>query len=217
MSIRNWMADNLGLKLLSLGLAIFLWAVVLGEQKVEVVVNIPFDVTVPPNLILANDPPETLQVRLRGPKTLVTNLSPSEVQFTKLPGKLVEGDNLLSIPPSAIQVPRGVQVLEVEPRRVRLVIEAMAERVLEVRARLEGTVPDGFFLRGAFPTPDRVAVSGPRNQLRQLTGLSTAPISLDGHTAPFSAKVALQVPGPQFKVSEGSSVTVQVDIVARRS
>ena len=216
MGIRNWMVDNLGLKLLSLGLAVFLWAVVLGEQKVEVVVNIPFELALSPGLVLTNDPPETLQVRLRGPKTLVTTLSPGEVQLAKFPGKLVEGENLLSIPPSAIQVPRGIDVLEVDPRRVRVVLEAITERVLQVQARLEGALPDGFVLRGVFPAPDRITVSGPRSQLRRLTALSTTPISLDGHTSSFSTKAALEVPGPQFKINQ-ASVSVQVDIVARRS
>ncbi len=217
MSIRKWVADNLGLKILSLGLAIFLWAVVLGEQKVEVVVNVPFELRLPPNLVLVNDPPEALQVHVRGPKTLVTSLSPGDVRLASLPGKLGEGENFLTIPPSAIQVPRGVEVLEVDPRRVRVVLEAVAERTLEVRARLEGALPEGFVLQGAFPTPDRVTLSGPRSQLRRLTALSTTPISLDGHTASFSTKAALEVPGPQFKIVGGSSVSVQVDVVARRS
>ncbi len=217
MSIRNWIVDNLGLKLLSLGVALFLWAVVLGEQKVEVSINVPFELNPPDALVLVNDPPETLQVHLRGPKTLVTSLSPSDVQVAKLTGKLTEGENALSIPPSAIRVPRGIDVLGVDPHRVRIVLEEVVARAVEVRPNLEGSPPDGFVLTRAIPTPARVTVAGPRSQVRRLSTISTTPISLDGHTAPFTTKVALESAGPQIKVSQNPSISVMVDIVARRS
>jgi YbbR domain-containing protein len=182
-----------------------------------VTISIPFELSPPDRLVLVNDPPETLQVHLRGPRTLVTSLSPSEVELAKLGGKLAEGENILSIPPSAIRVPRGIDVLAVDPQRVRIVLEGMVERAVEVRPHLEGSLPDGFVLRGAIPTPARVTVAGPRSQVRRLSTISTTPISLDGHTASFTTKVALESAGSQIRVSESPSISVLVDIAARRS
>ena len=45
--MRKWILHNLGLKLLSVVLAIFLWGVVLGEQKVDVTLNIPLMLNIP--------------------------------------------------------------------------------------------------------------------------------------------------------------------------
>src|SRR5574341_2179472 len=95
--MRAWLLDNLGLKLLSVFLAVFLWAVVLGEQKVEVTVNIPLELNLPKNLILMNEPPDNLEVRLRGPKTLATTLAPREVVLNSVPTKFNEGENIVTI------------------------------------------------------------------------------------------------------------------------
>ena len=58
--MRRWLLENPGLKLLSLALAVFLWAVVLGEQKVEVSLNLPFELPIPSGMMVVNDAPETL-------------------------------------------------------------------------------------------------------------------------------------------------------------
>jgi YbbR domain-containing protein len=199
-SIRNWILDNVGLKLLSIGLAIILWAVVLGEQKVEVMVNIPFELNLPTNLVPVNEVPENLEVDLRGPKTLVTSLAPGEV----------------AIPASAIRVPRGIEVLEVNPHRIRVVLEAVIEREVGVRPRLEGSLPDGFVLKGVVPTPSRITVDGPRSEVRRMASISTTPISLDGHTTSFTTKVGLESPRPRITIKEGASVSVLVEVMARR-
>ena len=95
----TWFLDNIGLKLLSLILAAFLWVVVLGEQKVEVTVNIPLEFNLPQNLTLVNEPPDSLEVHLRGPKTLATSLAPREVVLNSIPSKFAEGENVIGRDP----------------------------------------------------------------------------------------------------------------------
>lgn len=214
---RSWILDHLGLKLLSGCLAVFLWAVVLGEQKVEVVVKIPLELSLPPNMVLVNDPPDTLEVRLRGPKTLVTSLPPREVVLSHVPSAFVEGENAISIHPSAIRVPRGIEVVEVDPRRVRVLLEALVRREVEVKPRIEGSPADGFVVKDVSVSPSRVVVVGPRNELRRLTQVSTLPVRLDGHTASFSARVLVEPMERQVRVLDSSPVTVQVDIGPKKS
>jgi hypothetical protein len=70
--MRTRFLENLGLKLLSVVLALSLWAVVLGDQKVEIAMAVPLEIKdLPRDLVLVNELPETLEVRVRGPKTLV--------------------------------------------------------------------------------------------------------------------------------------------------
>lgn len=214
---RSWILDNLGLKLLSGCLAVFLWAVVLGEQKVEVTVSIPLELTLPQGLVLMNDLPDTLEVHLRGPKTLVTSLAPREVVLGSTPSKFVEGENTLAIQPTAIRVPRGIEVLEVNPRRVRIVLEAMVQREVDVKPRIEGTPTDGFVVKGVSASPSRIKVAGPRSEVRRLTQVSTLPIRLDGHAASFSTGVLLEPMERQVRVLDSSPVTVQVDIGPKKS
>ena len=210
--------ENLGLKLLSVVLAVFLWAVVLGEQKVDVTLTVPLEIKdLPRDLILVNEPPDSLEVRLRGPKTLVTTLASREVVLEGLPKNFVEGENVIAIRPEAVRVPRGIEVVEVTPHRVRVVLDAMAVREVEVSPRIEGAPAKGFILKRVTSTPARIRMAGPKNELRRLTRVYTVPISLDGQTASFSTRAMLEPAGRQVRVLDEVPIIVGVEIAFRKS
>ena len=217
MHMRKWLLHNLGLKLLSLALAGFLWIVVLGEQKVEVTLHVPLQLALPQDLFLANDPADALDIHLRGPKTLVTSLAPREVTLGELPVKWAEGENIIPIRPDLIRVPRGIQVVGVTPPRVRVVLEAAVEREVEISPRTEGTPPEGYFVRRVVSVPARIRMVGPTSEIRRITRVHTLPISLTGQTTSFSARVLLEPVGRQVQVRDSAVVTVEVEIGQRPS
>jgi YbbR domain-containing protein len=215
--MRKWILHNLGLKLLSVFLAIFLWVVVLGEQKVDVTLNVPLTLNIPTTLMLVNDLPESLEVHLRGPKTLVTSLVPREVTFSEPPGKLAEGENFIPIREDMVRVPRGIQVVDVVPHRIRVVLEALSEREIEVSPRVEGVPAAGFVVRRVISVPARVWMSGPTSEIRRLTQVRTLPVSLSGQMRSFSAQVLLEPVGPLIRIQDGAPIIVEVEIDAKRS
>jgi len=215
--MRTWVRHNLGLKLLSLFLAALLWVVVLGEQKVEVTINLPLDLNLPTNLFLVNDPTDQLEVRVRGPKTLVTSLAPRDLRMSEMPVRFVEGETTIPVREEFIRVPRGIQVVEVSPRRIRVVLEAAVEREVEISPRVEGNPPDGYVVRRVTSIPPRVRMVGPTSELRRITRVRTLPISLTGQTASFSARVLLEPVGRHVRVEESASIIVEVEIGQRKS
>jgi YbbR domain-containing protein len=215
--MRRWVFNNLGLKLLSLFLAALLWAVVLGEQKVEVTVDVPLHLDVPPKLFVVNDPPDTIEVRLRGPKTLVTSVTAREISLAELPVKLVEGENTISVREELIRVPRGIQVVDVSPRRVRVVLEPTVEREVEISPRLEGSPPDGYAVQGVTANPPRVRMVGPASELARITRVRTLPVSVAGKTAPFATRALLEPVGRLVRVEDNVAIMVQVDIGPKKS
>jgi YbbR domain-containing protein len=216
--MRTWVLDNLALKLLSILLAVFLWAVVLREQKAEVTVNIPLEFRdVPRDLVLVNDPVDTLQVRLRGPQTLVTSLAPRDAVLNSRPRKFVEGDNTIQIRQDEVRVPRGIEVIEVNPHRVRLVLDAIVEREVEVSPRVQGALGKSFVLKRVTPSPPRIRMAGPKSELQRLSRVYTTPISLEGQTTSFSTRVMLEPVGRQVRTLDDIPIIVGVEIGARRS
>jgi hypothetical protein len=216
--MRTWLLDNLGLKVLSIILAIFLWAVVVGEQKVELAMNIPLEISgLPRNLVMVNEPADTLEVHVRGPRTLVSTLSPGEVVLEGLPRNFVEGENLILIRPDMVRVPRGIEVVEVAPQRVRVILDAIVEREVEVTPRLEGTPAKGYAVKRVTSSPPRIRMAGPRSDLRRLTRIFTVPISLDGHTASFSTRAMLEPVGRQVRALDDTPIIVAVEIGTTKS
>jgi YbbR domain-containing protein len=216
--MRTWLLENLGLKLLSVALAVFLWAVVVGEQKVEVTMNIPLEMKgLPRNLVMVNEPPDTLGVRVRGPKTLVSTLSPSEIVLEGLPGNFVEGENVIAIRPDMVQVPRGIDVVDVALHRVRVVLDAVVEREVEVSPRVEGAPAKGYVVKQVTSSPPRIRMAGPRSDLRRLTRIYTVPINLDGHSSSFTTRAMLEPVGRQVRALDDTPIIVAVEIGMAKS
>ena len=213
-AVRAWLADNFGMKVLSLGLAVALWVVVLTEQKAVVDLNVPLDVgQIPRNLMVVNDPPEYVVLKVRGPRSLVLALAPNEVTLRGTFARAVkEGDNVLNLSPEQFQVPRGVEVLSVNPGRVRLVLEPVDERRLEVIPKFRGDPAKGYALGEVRVTPKEVRVVGPQGELKRLGHAFTQPIDIKGQDRDFQVRAAIEPFGRRIRIVEGETVSVHVAI-----
>ena len=75
MLTENWM-----MKLLSLIFALVLWFFVMGEQDLEKGFAVPVELSsLPEGLIVSNDVPSLLDVRISGPRTVLMNLQQSDL------------------------------------------------------------------------------------------------------------------------------------------
>ncbi len=213
-AVRAWLADNFGMKVLSLGLAVALWVVVLTEQKAVVDLNVPLDVgQIPRNLMVVNDPVEYVALKVRGPRSLVQALAPNEVNLRGAFARAVkEGDNVLNLSPEQFQVPRGVEVLSVNPGRVRLVLEPVDERRLEVIPKFRGDPAKGYALGEVRVTPKEVRVVGPQGELKRLGHAFTQPIDIKGQDRDFQVRAAIEPFGRRIRIVEGETVSVHVAI-----
>ena len=78
--LRRYVFQNLGLKLLSLVIAVLLWMAVAREPMAEVVVTVPIEFhNAPDNLDISSESIPQVEVRERGPADVVHNLGPAEV------------------------------------------------------------------------------------------------------------------------------------------
>lgn len=71
---------HLGLKVLAIALATLLWLTVAGEHVVERSLRVPLEFrNIPLQLEITGDPPDTVDVRLRGSSGVLGRLDPGEV------------------------------------------------------------------------------------------------------------------------------------------
>jgi YbbR domain-containing protein len=211
--VKEKLFHNLGLKLFSLGLAFALWLVVAGEQRIDQALSAPLRVTkLPEGLALGNEPGGAVTVKVRGPKSVVSSLAADEVEVELDLSRLKEGEHLLPIKADQVRVPRGVEVQQIAPSRVRLVLEPVTEREVRVEARVEGTPAPGHYLKRARVHPDRVRVVGPRSAVARVTQVYTSAVSIDGRSRDFAAAAALEPVGHAVKLAGVETVQVSVEI-----
>ena len=178
----NWFGTlkrNRLLKFLSLLLAIALWFAVSGEEHTETSLSMSLEmVNLNSNLMVTSEVPPAIQVRVTGSRSLVNNLSQSRLsQILDLNGYKA-GRHSFSLGPNSLSLPRGVQIVRIQPNPITLTLAATITRTLPIKPVLENNPAEGYELVSAHTRPAQVTVKGPGSELAELQFISTLPIDL---------------------------------------
>ena len=76
------LTENWTLKLLSLVFALILWMFIMGERRLEVGYRVPLELqNIPAELMIANEVPSLVDVRVSGPRTLLMKVSDNDISI----------------------------------------------------------------------------------------------------------------------------------------
>jgi YbbR domain-containing protein len=202
--LRNW-----HLKLISLVLATVLWAQVTRTPTSETGVSVPLE--------YQNIPPK-MEVRLRGPSSLLRAVSAQDVSLSIDMENMATGqEKVVPLTPDLVQKPFGVEVVRVNPARIRLTVETTREKSVRVLPILNGFTRNGFEVERTTITPETVTIEGPESHVQEVETVSTTPISLKDRTATFTETVDLDITDPVVRIPKSTSVKVEVRIRRKKS
>ncbi len=204
---------NIGLKLLALAFALFLWFFVVGEERAEVGLNVPLElVNMPDDLVISNEFNGMIDVRVYGPRSLVRELATRRISRAVDLAKAIPGKMTLHITPESIRLPREVQVTRIHPSQVTLVLEPLARREVPVEAVLKGAVAADYELKGVEPKPAKVVLSGAAREVAKLKKVLTQPIDISGLSVSTKAVVGLDLHMYQLRVVGEPQVTAYIQV-----
>lgn len=129
MNMVQRLPKNTGLMLLSLGLSIVLWLFVNYDRETETELNIPVRLTnVAAGLVVANQPPARLNVRVAGPKIQLMRMRPERlVVFLDLKN-IREGAVTFTELDQAVPVRRELRVTRVYPSEVQVILKKVTSK-----------------------------------------------------------------------------------------
>jgi len=187
---------NWGVKLASIGVAMGLWGFVnLGARETESSMFVPLDLqNLPPQLLITNPLPESVGVRLRGPRTMLGTIDPRRQRIELDLGNLNAGSTTFKLYPDMLNLPRGVTVTRMSPVQLTLDVERIVERTLPVVTNFAGAVPAGYRVAESEITPTNITVSGPSNVVNALRNVPTGPLHLSPTSGNFEESVELERP-----------------------
>jgi YbbR domain-containing protein len=167
------------LKLLSILLAIALWFAVSGEERTETTINMALEmINLQKNLMVTSEVPPAIQVRVIGPRSIVNGLSQTRLTETLDLTNYKLGRHTFYLGPNSFALPRGVQVIRIQPNPITLTLAATMTQTLPIRPVLENNPPEGYEVISAKTKPAQVTVKGPYPELAELNFLPTVPIDL---------------------------------------
>ena len=205
---------KLGLKLFSIALAVGLWLAVSGEPIAERGVRIPLAFeNLPESMEILGDPPQSVDVRLRGSTGTLRRLDARDMVATIDLESERAGARMFDMTSDRVRVPLGIEVTQVAPSTISLILEASASRVVPIIPEIRGAPAAGFVLGVVEVEPAAVEIEGPESRLHALTEAMTEPIDVTGASAPLRRMVTVGVDDPSLRLSTPGSARVTIAIV----
>ncbi len=216
MRLPIWLTNNLGLKLVSVSLALLIWIFVRVEEKGEVVIRMPVRFTnVPEQLVIVGDPVPEIQVVVEGPRTQLAQVEPGVLPYSIDLAEVDPGTHEFRIDPREISLPLSVHVVRILPSIIETTLEQARTYRLPVQARLTGTLAEGFEIAAVEIEPESVQLVAARGQLDETDALQTEPIALDGKKSDWSGIVQIELDGLDLKSVTTREAEVFVQILPK--
>ena len=202
-----------GLKLMSIALAALLWLAVSGEQIVERPFRIPLEFTnMPPQLEPVGEPPDVVDVRVRGSSGRLSRIAAGEVVAVLDLKGARPGQRLFHVTNADVRTPFGVEVLQVAPSSLYMTFEPSATKSLPVVPEVEGEPAPGFEIATRMAEPPTVDVVGPQTAVAEMKTALTEPVSVSGASTTVVETVTVGVSDPSVRLKNANSVRVTVTV-----
>jgi hypothetical protein len=207
---------HLGLKIVSIGLAALLWALVSGEQVVERALRVPLEFTnVPADLELVGDAPNVVDVRVRGSSGALGRIATGElVAVLDLRRASAGRSQWFHLLESDVRSPFGVTVVQVTPSTIPMSFEPSKSKRVPIVPAFDGEPAHGFVVGAVTATPPMVDIVGPESVVATVTEAITEAISVDGVSASFVDTVTVGSPEPTVRLLRPVVAQVLVNISA---
>ena len=212
-AIRDRMRRNMGLRLISIALAIGLWIFVNAGQHESLK---QFTVPVvyhglPHGFMIVNQHPELVTIQVSGPRTLLSLIDPNRVPLRlDLSGAGV-GQASFKVGPDAFTLPRQTTVQSILPSQIVLDIDHVVTRNVPVHLVTVGKLAEGYRLAVSEIAPPSITLLGPSHELARTDQVDTEAMDVEGLNASSSSVLGLAMPAGHIKI-DPDEVTVRVSV-----
>lgn len=207
------LTENWTFKLVSLVLALMLWMFIMGERRLEVGYRVPLELqNIPKELMVANEVPSLVDVRVSGPRTLQMKVSPNDISIIVDLVDLKPGLTTFKQLEERLNLPSGLRVTRLSPSFIDLKLERIKQKLVPVKVALAGEPLTGFKVHNVRVVPDEVIIEGGETELKSISEVTTEEVNLNGVNEGFSLIVPLVHRGTYTHFKDEKTTEVQVEI-----
>jgi diadenylate cyclase len=206
---------NLVPKLISLILVLILWGFIGGQPRAEIWVTVPLEYrNMPTNMEIVGEMASRVEVGIRGPRGLISNITPDQVKAHVELSQALRGLNYVRLTEENIRVPLGTEITKINPSSIRIRLEDIKSRSIPVRAHFVGKLPRPLRLKAVSAEPASIVLQGPEGALKKIREIFTEPIDLSEIQEDVQLAIGIEVNSPQVRLAAGqpSQVTVNIQL-----
>ena len=215
---RTWFTRNLGLKVLSLATACFLWFFL--AYRVETVQRSFDEVPVeyrnlPKQWVMEEDAPTKIKVTLSGPERVFTAFDAKKLKMAVDLSKPKIGTYELTVKEDLLNLPADLHIVGADTPLVRFRLYKETQATLPIRVRIEGKVSEGYRLGTIETRPAKVNVFLPVNKVSAITHIDTYPILVEHWQKDEKLQVILDLP-EDTRYPQGKQPMVVVTVPVKK-
>lgn len=219
MKMQNRMKKH-SLKFISLFLSLFLWVYVLNSEKVKFEKTVSLEFILPMDMMFAEKPPQEVTFLIEGPRAFVRTVAEREDRLVIDLNRANARRQLnfsVDINPAQLNLPFGMVVERVLPRRLPIRLEKKASKIVPLKLIFAGQLPERLSLKETRLEPSEVEVYGPRSVISKLKDLPTKPIELESLAGLDQVPVEISLPDDRLSVTGGLDVKFLYQLKASSS
>lgn len=205
---------NLGWKLLSLAVAVVIWALVASEPELSTFTAVRLEYkNLPEDLEIVSEPVASLVLELRGPSGELMGMGDSirpEVVVDMSSAR--PGEHTYAIGRSNVKVTRGLRLVRAIPAELRFRFESRRERHVPVEARFVGAGQNGYEVAHSVVSPHAVLISGPRSHVARVISANTDQIDVSNLVGTSEFHVSIFVDDPLVRLVDTTEAAVTVSM-----
>ncbi|MCA9591902.1 MAG: diadenylate cyclase [Myxococcales bacterium] len=213
---RRLFARDLGVKAVSVLVAVIAWVVVIGRESSQVSRTLTVPIVfrdVPEEWLLDEPKPPEARVTLMGPERAFLPLSPDHLAFTIQANRLKPGDQRILLRDQDLSLPGGVQVRRIDPDTVNVTARETVLLDVPVKATVRGRLHAGLRLARIEAMPRTVKLRVRKDERWKYNDIRTEPVDLSGLDETTTLYRALSPPpGSRLATGAPEQVTLKVSV-----
>jgi YbbR domain-containing protein len=184
------------LLLLCFVLAFLAWQGIRKNTGFEVSVsNVSVDVDLPKGWAVWEKSTPQVNILFRGSREDIRYLNSGQLRVVVPLSDPTAGNEIhIKLQEKYLKNPTSARVVRFSPSDIFIKLDKESERLLPVKATIDGSLPEGVEVDKIVCTPASVRVSGAEQVLNEMQNIHTAPIKLDGRQASFKESVPIALP-----------------------
>ncbi|RQD66530.1 MAG: hypothetical protein D5R98_02345 [Desulfonatronovibrio sp. MSAO_Bac4] len=164
-------------------LALFFWYLISGQEKVEIWITVPVEiVNLPSDHVIASGLVNSIRVRARGTSTILSRMETGRINYPLDLSGIRRGQNVVNLDSKNINLPRAVEVVEMDPSSLELEIDRQISKTLPVHVKWQAHISPEFELREIRVEPEYVRVRGGARILDSVDEIETSHVEIKGET-----------------------------------
>lgn len=208
------------LKFISIFLSLFLWVYVLNSEKVKFEKTVTLEYILPVDMMFVQRPVQEVTFMIEGPRAFVRTVAEREDRLVIDLNRANARRQLnfsVDINPAQLNLPFGMVVERVLPRRLNIHLEKKASKIVPLKLQFAGQLPDRLALSNPVLHPTEVEVYGPRSLISRLKELPIRPIELEALPGQDQIPVEISLPDERLTITGGTDIKFNYQLKAASS